>query len=164
MTIRYVLYPIIDTSNNYLSINLALKDCINGDIIKIYNGKLESLLTIHVYIDTSPNGIIFLSFNTCDLIIITNIIKELTCSGYFIINNVNYKLIAINGGTTFDYDNNTYTTNNMIISGNNMIIGDNNVSGNMTVQGNLNINGTLTVNGIDFSSLLNRISNLENNI
>ena len=105
MTIRYVLYPIIDTSNNYLSINLALKDCINGDIIKIYNGKLESLLTIHVYIDTSPNGIIFLSFNTCDLIIITNIIKELTCSGYFIINNVNYKLIAINGGTTFDYDN-----------------------------------------------------------
>jgi hypothetical protein len=164
MTIRYVLYPIIDTSNNYLSINLALKDCINGDVIKIYNGKLEPLLTIHVYIDTSPNGIIFLSFNASDCSTVTNIIKDLTCDGYFIINNVNYKLIAINGGTTFDYNNNTYTTNQMIISGNNMIIGDNNVSGNMNIQGNLNIDGTLTINGVSFSSILNRITNLENNI
>jgi predicted acyltransferase (DUF342 family) len=146
--------------NNYMSIYLALKDCTSGDIIKVYNGLVERLCVIGVYIN---NNNLELSFNISDTILINNIINTLTNNNTFTIGTTQYNLVVINGSTAINYN---YGANNLILSGNTQISGSLSTTGNLTcsgetllngstnVVGNMDISGNITTNNINVGTVV----------
>lgn len=141
MVIRYVLYPIIGTPNNYISLNNALQDSTSGDVIKIYNGTIEKILEINVYFN---NNNLELSFNISDLLIINNLINGLSTNGLYTIGTIQYNLVAINGGTPINYN---YGANNLILSGNTQVSGSLSTTGQMITIGDAQFNGNLDIDG-----------------